>query len=85
MVAIVCAPKFVPIKDLMTTLFRGRIASVTSVNGVRFLQLIVKTNRRKTKNLFVNMMTPAVPEMTKSFEHLSLFSNGLQKITLTVL
>lgn len=55
------------INEPATFLFRDRMDTVTLVDGSGFLQVILKSNRRKTKNHFVNMTTPSIFKAIKLF------------------
>lgn len=64
--------------------FCDRGATVTLVNGVRFLQLISMYIQGNADSSFVNMATPFSLEIIDFFHFLSVFKDRLQRKTLTV-
>lgn len=63
MVASTCSWKDGGIKELVTFPFCDRMVAVTLVNGSRFLQIILDSNRRKSKLRFTNMNTRQSSEL----------------------
>lgn len=84
MAASAYASKDSAIEELVNFLFHDRMVAVTLVNDGRFLQLIMKPNRRKTESPFENGNTSTIFGVTIFFHSLLFYNCELQKKTLTV-